>query len=232
MSGKYWSLIPGGWSIQTEVFQYVLFPLLRKKRIRYFVLGSIIWIYLGVNFMKGSFSENSAISNLAWSIERISLIPCALFFFAGILSAEIQTESVSTDRIRNFLKIHKFFTFSFLISLVLTFFANQINHSVAEALFMIMLYLGLALLVTNFHHPKLTFRWIGTHSYFIYFFHFQITLFIQRFDLTNQLSLFQGNIYLETCFWVLTIFVISFPIAELSMRLLEKPLIKLGHRIS
>ena len=33
-SSKYWSLIPGGWSIQTEIFQYYLFPWLKKSSSR------------------------------------------------------------------------------------------------------------------------------------------------------------------------------------------------------
>ena len=231
-SSKYWSLIPGGWSIQTEIFQYYLFPWLKKTSTRYQSIICLIWLYLIINFLKPLFPNYSIPWNVITAVQNLSLVPSVLFFLAGIIIAEINWDSIRIEDFQRHLKERYFLVVTVLISLSLSFFTNQVQRNIAEGIFMVLLYSTLASFFSNFSTLRKIFSWIGTHSYFIYFFHFQVILLLAHFAKVRESNPFYGNLYLETLSLLILVMILCVPMAELSMRLLEKPLIRYGHRIS
>lgn len=225
---KLWSLVPGGWSIQTEMFQYLLFPILRKKHLRLRVTTTLIAIYFICQFSVGRFNDFPVMKNLLEAIMRLNLIPSIFFFLAGMLIAETDISKVDLRSLAAGIVKNKFFVLIFMTSLLLGFFANKLQRNIAEGFFMIFLFAFLAYLMVQNSLTRIVFVKLGQYSYFLYFFHFQLILILSEFPETRSRTPFYGNIYIEFGLTVFVLLAVSVPIATLSMKYIEKPALSLS----
>lgn len=228
ISKQFWSLVPGGWSIQTEMFQYLLFPMLRHKKKRVSILTALITLYFICQFAVGKFTDFPFIENCVESLIRLNLIPSIFFFFVGILISESNIKKIDLESASNAILKNKFFVSVFMTSLTLGFFTNPLNRNIAEGLFMLFLYNLLAHLVVQNSLTRNIFKWLGQHSYFLYFCHFQVIFLLNKLPQTRARLPIYGNLYAESVVYILLIVSICAPLAALSLRFIEKPMLSLS----
>jgi peptidoglycan/LPS O-acetylase OafA/YrhL len=222
-------LVPGGWSIVSEVFFYLLFPLIRK--IKFDKLIGFLNILLVVAFVL-IYTEQSWSSLDTYGILKgylnLKLYNCLPFFIGGMLIHEISAGFRNFSQLagNNFTKLN-------VISILglLTILPNA-NGSNAEALVTLVGTLIVGLLVLKSNICSLFLIRLGKHSYFIYFFHFQLLLLIQTFYLNRYYSFMNSLslILLLPVLSILTLFV-SMIFSRLSMNLFENPSKRFIHKL-
>jgi peptidoglycan/LPS O-acetylase OafA/YrhL len=219
------SVIPGGWSIQAEVGHYLLFPFLKK-----FGILPVSLVLIIVNISTWSISKsvpnddlNSAFSQsgiLVGSWLRLGLYNTFTFFLIGIIFSYVYKEfrgwSFSSQTYKHKALDSLVFA-SLLVSLVIVPcpFGNSL-----EALFYLVSNLIVGFFVLKFNFLTLMLCKIGKVSYFIYFCHFLVLRFASYFvgDLCN----IENQLVLFLCVFTVSI-GISFLLATLSMKYIEKP---------
>lgn len=222
------TVIPGGWSIQAEVFHYVAFVALRKKSFSFifflaFATNSFTSILM---LLTTAHQESSNIfMNLFQSWIRLGFYSSSSFFLTGVLAGYIMKLGLS-----QFIMLFKTNTSmrnsltSFFVSL---FFIPTPFGKTTEALGVLVIFLIIGWALTCTSKVKTFFISFGEYSYFIYFCHFLILDLIRWLTLKNNLSfvfpLSQKILILPILFIVLTVCWI---LGKISMKYLEKPFIE------
>ena len=214
-------LVPGGWSIVSEVFFYILFPIIRKMKFDKLIVFLNILLVLAfvLTYTAQSWSSLDTYGILKGYL-NLKLYNCLPFFIGGMLIHEISTGFRNFSQLagNNLTKLN-------IISILglLTILPNA-NGSNAEAFVTLIGTLIVGLLVLKSNTFSLILIYLGKHSYFIYFFHFQLLLLIQSFYLNRNYS-FVNSISLFLLLPVLTtlVLVVSMLFSSLSMNLFENP---------
>jgi peptidoglycan/LPS O-acetylase OafA/YrhL len=214
-------LVPGGWSIVSEVFFYLLFPLIRRTKFDKLImfLNILLVIAFVLIYTEKSWSSLDTYGILKGYL-NLKIYNCLPFFIGGMLIHEI------SSGFRNFSQLAgKNLTRLNLVSILglLTILPNA-NGSNAEALVTLIGTLIVGLLVLKSNICSLILIYLGKHSYFIYFFHFQLLLLIQSFYFNRNYS-FVNSMSLLLLLPVLTtlVLIVSMLFSRLSMNLFENP---------
>jgi peptidoglycan/LPS O-acetylase OafA/YrhL len=222
-------LVPGGWSIVSEVFFYLLFPMIRKMRFNQII--ALLNVLLVVAFIL-IYTEQIWSSLDTYGILRgylnLKLYNCLPFFIGGMLVNEISAGNRNFNQLvgNNLTKLN-------VISiLALSMILPNANGSNAEALLTLVVTVILGVLVLKSKLCLLLLVYLGKHSYFIYFFHFQLLLLIQSYYLDRYYS-FMNSISLILLLPILTTFVliVSMLFSRLSMNLFENPSKRFIHKL-
>ena len=223
------SVIPGGYSIQGTVFNYLGYCLIRRIQIRTI---SIVILFLGIASFVSSriFTEES---NLLVRFLDYGFISNFIWFLLGFFSLEILRAYKSFDFSLQSLKLLKSQQITWLITLVFILpFLNAPRGNNFETMIMglFVIFIGRKLLLKKSIRHFL--GAIGRVSYFIYFFHFQI-LFLVIHYLSSKRGFFDifDSKYYELNFLLVFSLLFTFVVAvsyvggRLSWRYFENPLV-------
>jgi peptidoglycan/LPS O-acetylase OafA/YrhL len=236
LSASLWNgVIPGGWSIQAEVAHYLLFPLIRRRRLNSVlkfaalinVLTSIV--YFGRPKLD-TYPDLFLTIIDAWI--RLSLYSTIGYFLIGILSYTVFNHLKGcriTELKFSDLNIshNAFILFCISLLLVPCPFGNQIE-AIGYLLLMILISFGIL------RNQKLssTFRFLGRYAYFIYFMHFLALASVNW--ITNRLGFTTSQLGAQQIIFIL-VFLYSLTISSVlaipSMKFFERPFIKMAHNL-
>ena len=231
------TVIPGGWSIQSEVGHYILFPTLRKYGLR----KTVSWM-ICINFLTISLVYlQRHVSNIhmpkyfidvinAWV--RLDLFATFGYFLMGILSFIGYRRFRKTGELRSVFGEFGISKISFFF-LVISFLFVPLNFgrqpvAIISVIFMIAISLGIYQILSL----RRLFSFFGKYSYFIYFCHFQVlSIFsyaVNRTQFTLSIPLAQPLIFF---FLISSTLFISSIIAVASFKYFENPILKRAHSI-
>jgi peptidoglycan/LPS O-acetylase OafA/YrhL len=223
------TIVPGGWSIGTEMAFYLVFPLLwyMQKRMKWeFFISStflicIFFTFILINYLKISINNNE--------FYFFNIINQLNVFCIGIVYYIINIKNKKYNYNKKM---------SFLIFLLFTFICVitwKIHHQYSfyfVPIFCAISYWGLIDIIRNnkIYLMKI-FSAIGKVSFSIYIFHF-IIIHIFNFLLLKNLKL--DSIYENIIVFIITymlIIYISYIIGRVSNKFIEKPFINLGKKL-
>jgi peptidoglycan/LPS O-acetylase OafA/YrhL len=175
--GLWNTAIPGGWSIQAEVFHYLLFPFVRRisylRTLKILIAVNLVTLSLIYLQRHGNFPSGK-IQYLVEAWLRLNTYSTFAFFMFGAISAMIYKEYKTSHSMTTFFTESNRLAFWFL-GYLLTFitlplaFGNNI-HALGFVSFMILL----SFCIVRISMLSSFFTFIGKYSYFIYFSHFLI----------------------------------------------------------
>ena len=229
ISASLWNSVPGGWSIQAEVFHYFLFLIIRKMTIKKIMIYYSALALLSIFFFEifHEISSGSIAHSILAAYFRLNLYSTIFYFLLGVISCKLFFERNIANDLENVIDKNSniswaLIAFSLNLILPLAFGSNS-----QAVLFVFgMLLLGKVLLDIRFINSFLD--KMGKYSYFIYFVHFRLleilggkSLSIERY--IPKLLLGQADI-----FFSMLVIVISFSLllAIPSWKLFEEPLLK------
>jgi peptidoglycan/LPS O-acetylase OafA/YrhL len=227
-SSTLWNtVIPGGWSIQAEVFHYLLFVFLRRFQIAIlFLVAGILNILSSLVFLLTSSQKNfgGLFFLLADSWSRLSLFSTFSFFSIGIIFGFLIDKGFEDfiQAIRGNRKLYfslGFFTLSMFT--IPTPFGKTLEDVGTVVGFIV-----LSFYLTEKSLLNLFFVSLGKYSYFIYFAHFIVLDFVAwvtRRLVLNFDFLFSQKIILPPL--ILCVLAISWVLGYLSFRFIERPII-------
>lgn len=231
-SSDLWNaVIPGGWSIQSEVAHYLVFPIIRKYK-TLFILNSLIVVNIITLIVVSDYrirqgllknTERGSFYIETWT--RLSLFSTVGFFILGgalykwlngFGRVSILNDIKSLPLGLKVAGIGYFITF---IYLPLPFGKNY------EAIVFVTLAIILGIVLNRWDHSRRITGTIGKYSYFIYFAHF---LILDLFKLFIDYSSF-GNIgfFLFPITYLFTV-LLGLALAVPSMKFIEKPIMNLS----
>lgn len=221
----YDAFIGGAWSIQIEVFSYLVFAMARKWSTKH-----LLMLAVGINVL-GALASFWSLDGfgIVESLRRLTFQTGFNFFLFGWLIARYlprYLDRKNLQLLRN-VQIPKLWLSMWLVSFLIT---PAIYGSPIQALGAVAIYLGASLLILRAKYFSRLFIWLGNHSYFIFFAHFVILHFAAM--LAPNLS--QVNPLLScflTPFLVVAIILFIAPFAYFSMRFFERPLQKFGRTL-
>ena len=232
ISSNFWNdVVPGGWSIQSEVAHYLVFPIIRRYKALFIlnclIIVNIITLIISSDYAprKGFLGNVGTDSYYTDTWIRLSLSSTLGFFiFGGVLyklfigfsreSVLIKIKSLPLS-----LKVTGIVYFITFIYLPLPFGKTH------EAIIFCALALILGMLLNRWGFSRRIIGTIGKYSYFIYFAHF---LILDFFKLCINSSSF-GNIdwFLFPIIYIFTL-LLGLVLAVPSMKFIEKPIMNLS----
>ena len=226
LSSELWNtVIPGGWSIQSEVAHYFLFPFIRRRGIK-----NILLMTATVNFISTAMllfqSKIEALSSpmgyLSSTWLRLGLYSTFSFFLFGILAQGIHSKWNKGHHGDSWMGKE------FGIFIVSSFCVNCPQGVQIEAIGYLCINVLLAISIIQVNYIRSFLITIGNYSYFIYFVHFLILQFMYvQFNKTTVQQMFLGNqFYIFFVIFLATIFC-STVLAIPSRRYLENPIINI-----
>ena len=240
------AILPGGWSISTEMIFYLLFPLIIFffKKNMYFLCISIILMSLiifltSIFFLQPILLKYKFISHVAVN-DSFSYLYCLILnqinaFIIGMLTFALQKKII----------LKKVYFFLFIIFyLISVFFLNTKIKTGINGYFSVMFSsVAFSVLIILIHkknyesYLKKAIIKIGIVSYSIFVFHSLFIIFLSNY--TNKISLFIiDNYFLSQSFvktiefllvYLLTI-LFSYYISTITYKFIEIPGIKYGNR--
>lgn len=227
------NIVPGGWSIGTEIAFYIIFPLLYKISTRkklYKIKFFIFWVFLSLIFSQATiflvyFFTNFTLTNTNYFL-YLNIITQLPVFCIGIGYYFIEAKLKRTN-----------FTVDFLIFLLITlisiFFYWKINIEHFKSFVPFISGISFIFLFKIFrnneilNHPIL--MKIGKLSYSMYLIHFVFAWHLKLLFLDKLTKLFDPNFLLVLVF--LCSVLCSFLVSLLSHKYIEKPFINIGRLI-
>ena len=217
------TVVPGGWSIQTEVLFYCIFPFIRKLTFK-FIAISLFVLQVGYLIIKPTFSSNSSnLYNPVATFFEFGFLNSITFFVLGLLICELKNGKIA-------LKQSDILWF-FLLYTTGAFFPMT-RGSYSEALLLVFGFIFVYFFNHNTKPYTQIFGRFGKYTYFMYFIHFQILfLLVHLFNALAFVNVQFSNatnlvflIMISLCIPIVTF--ISYVLAKLSWRFFEEPLIK------
>lgn len=237
LSAPLWNtVIPGGWSIQAEMFHYVCFALIR--RIKFNRLLTVIAFLNAFTLISQSVripgtNTHSWLSILLDAWIRSGFYSSLSFFTLGILFGIIissNTQSSVRNKLDEILEEKQSKLIPFILSFILI--PTPFGYTV-EALGYVLIMILVGFLSLSSNTGSWFLRFIGKYSYFMYFAHFLILDFLKgatkNLGLNTEFQQSQKVYFLV--FYALTL-LLSTAVAIPSMRYFEGPVMKLARRKS
>jgi len=234
--GLWNTVIPGGWSIQAEVFHYLLFPFVRRisylRTLKILIVVNLATLSLIYLQRHGNFPSGT-IQYLAEAWLRLNTYSTFAFFMFGAISARIYKEYKTSHSLATFFTESNRLAFWFLAYL-LTFvtlplaFGNNI-----QALGFVSFMILLSFCIVRISMLSSFFTFIGKYSYFIYFSHFLILEGIANYLIDSDIgSLLLYPLFVPVSFTF--IFTLTLGASSLlaipSWKYFESPFIRLSRR--
>ena len=227
------TIVPGGWSIGTEVLFYIFFPFLykyfSKRTLKYLIVTIVVYslLLLAGAFCVTKLTGKIIVNSSFYYFSIINQLPAFLW---GIALYKV----IKIDGINKILK-------NYLIVLIMivsaAFFLIAWNFYSFYSFFLIVFTsglffsaLGLLFFCGSVHNAII--EKIGQRSYSIYIFHgiiciYGFPVFTKLFDLLNVQN---GNFKFIIVFLITT--CISYLFASLTYKIVEKPFIALGNKLA
>ena len=224
ISATSWNtLVPGGWSIQSEIIHYFIFWRLIKIKWESLIQ---IYILIGISTFFAQFikkdSVNYVLYDLIQSWLRLNLFSTMVYFVIGIGYSKLLSGEVKLD-IPNILKPLNLIALTVFLILPLNF-----GHNSVAAVFII-----LCILVVR-KSPEILLKFlekIGKYSYFIYFFHFiLVTVLFNFFSTKSNLPTNEPSQILMFVFFFSISLGLSFYVGAFSFKFVENPIMLLARR--
>jgi exopolysaccharide production protein ExoZ len=231
ISSRLWNdVVPGGWSIQSEVAHYLVFPIIRRYK-TLFILNFLIVLNIITLIMRSEYRPGQVLSDAggdsiyidAWI--RLSLFSTVGFFILGgvlyrwlngVGKAGILTKIKSLPLGLKITGVGYLITF---IYLPLPFGKTH------EAVIFVTFAIILGLLLNRWLLAQRVMSLIGRYSYFIYFAHF---LILDLFKLCMKYTSVENiGFFLFPTTYAFTLFL-SLALAVPSMKFIEKPIMNLS----
>lgn len=221
-----WVVVPGGWSIQNEMANYILYAFLRGQSLRVVLFTLLV---LGVAQTVSYVVQLNPYHPLE-VLGRLNAFSSACFFFFGVA---LQNFFTQTSKPKPFVsELNGRLNLALLTTVLLLLISNPLTFGNT---FGAMGFISTALLVClvlnrlGIDGPLVT---LGRLSYFVYYFHF-VALYLFAEEIWGYAKVALGLPPLAfqavlTFSFVGLCFVSSVPLAALSWRFIEKPLISLG----
>ena len=224
ISATSWNtLVPGGWSIQSEIAHYLFFWRLIKIKWESLVK---IYILIGISTFLAQFIKKDLVNNFLFDVIqswlRLNLFSTIVYFLIGIgysklLSGEIKFHLAFLVKPMNFIALTVF------LILPLNF-----GHNSVAVVFIL-----LCLLVVR-NSPKILLKFlekIGKYSYFIYFFHFiMVTVLFNFFSTKSNLPVNEASQILMFLLFFSISLGLSFFVGAFSFKVIENPIISVARR--
>jgi peptidoglycan/LPS O-acetylase OafA/YrhL len=236
-SNLYNVVLPGGWSIQAEVFHYAIFPIVRRMNFQQLIqILTIINLITAIIFflepvisrITGSFVQTPL---EAWI--RLNLYSTFGWFLLGMIGYQFLSDfrvdkDIGATIVRLGLQNPKLIAFYFFTWMLVPL--NFGNNLEAMGFCLIFLTIANGILGTKF--PKQIMRLLGKYSYFIYFIHFQVLAIIMlaakdaKLDLSSIPA--QPLIFIALLLFTLTISVF---LGKISFSIYESPMMRFSQKI-
>jgi peptidoglycan/LPS O-acetylase OafA/YrhL len=235
IAGGLWNtVIAGGWSIQAEVAHYLIFPIMRNRS-----MAQILQILTLTNLLTGVMAiTRPKLGNLpefllqlidAWL--RLSLYSSTGYFVIGAFAFLIYGQIKEVKSLKSQIN-HEIPWMSASLYLLSTLFIPCPFGSQIEAIGYLAIMILISFCVLNSNFLNTFFQNLGKYSYFIYFIHFLILDLVTFF--LNKIN-FIGSIIGSQQILFLMIFSIALGVSILvalpSMKYLERPILKIAHRV-
>jgi len=225
LSSNLWnSVIPGSWSIQSEICHYLLFPFIRRHALHKVMMAMAminllsIFVLLGQSEIKLMSPELHALVS-TWL--RLGLYSTFSFFLAGVMAQRYFR--------RNEIGISEVFwnSKSFFFFVLTSFCVNCPQGVQIEAIGYLLCNLLLASSLANYPKLGAFFSFLGQYSYFLYFSHFLVIQFVISFLSSRNMTFdFEGDQIIIFCIIFIFTLTCSLAFALPSYRFIEKPLIR------
>jgi peptidoglycan/LPS O-acetylase OafA/YrhL len=222
------SIVPGGWSIATEVLFYFLFPFLYSfvknysfRKIIYLIILYTL-IHVLVLIFAGKFLQFEKIENNSFYyysiINQFPVFLCGIAMFNAIKNSSVKK---------------RFFGSIFFISFILLIFMWQYNELFSFVLIPVFsgiafMSLGCSLSIIDYRFKL--FELIGKLSYSIYIFHFVFSWYIIVL-IDKKISFLGINIYLLYSVYLLITLVFSVLIGLFTEKYIERYFVGVGKKI-
>jgi peptidoglycan/LPS O-acetylase OafA/YrhL len=219
------TLVPGGWSIQSEILHYLLFWWLLKIKWNnlvaiYILLGTLTFIS---QFIKEG-TVNNFIYNLIQSWIRLNLFSTIVYFLLGMAYSKILGNKFKINR-KSALSFKNLLAALVFLSLPLNF-----GHNSIAIIFIIS-----SVYIVKISPQKLLriLSKIGKYSYFIYFSHFVVIDGIYDFYSTQTIiqSYETSQMLMFLIFFSLSL-GLSFIMGHFSFRFIEYPIINSARKLT
>jgi peptidoglycan/LPS O-acetylase OafA/YrhL len=229
LSPLLWGVVPGGWSIQNEMANYFLYALLRRRSLR-----AVLWTLVSLGLAQSlSYIVHLDAYHPLEVLGRLNAFSSACFFYVGVVfqillsSGENQKDFVNELKEKPNLILFATILLALIVN-PLTF-GNAIG---AMGFILVAVLFGLFLNRLGADGPLAI---LGRLSYFIYFSHFAVLyLFADPiWSYSKGLSALAPIAFqaVLTFAFLALCFLVSTPLAALSWRYIEKPIIHLGERL-
>ena len=216
--------VPGGWSIQTEVYHYLLFPVFNKIKLTW-VLSFLFVMQLGMISFNVEFGKSLIIS---------AFLTSPYWFVCGVLLSRIVRRLNNVSEEKEISKPVNLFLFVGSTALTLTLDGPFVSQWIT----MVVVLVGLCLAIllqqyVPFVNKKM--KDVGTYSYGIYFNHF-IFVVPLGFLIGYMSSFAPKELYLPALisYSVVGFFIaiaLGFMVAKIMYKFYEKPMLDKARKI-
>ena len=210
-------VIPGGWSIQIEIFHYLIYLFIRKKSAISICIIGIFSNIICLALIHNSYELTSSLQKIFTSFTLNSTFwyfASGIFFVKTIGQINKKKGTLEVAR-KHFLDLTLYMTYS-LSTFALPLYSGPHLLALVFVFFAIIA----SMLISATIVPRKMAQIIAKYSYFMYFFHFIQIKLIERYSLS---SYFSDSIEFYCVLYLVIIMISGIPIAILSYRYFEIP---------
>jgi peptidoglycan/LPS O-acetylase OafA/YrhL len=223
-----WNVVPGGWSIQNEIFNYIVWGLLKGR-------SNLHFLALILSFGVVQTTSYLLVLDAFHPLEvlgRLNLFSSLCFFYLGTLLWMLTSNSQhGASSLSNRFSRRELYVSALILVLAVI---NPLTFGNTIGAFG---FIAIALVAT---YVLLKLEWgriliaLGKRSYFMYFAHFVVlyTLTSPIWKLSAEFAPMPPLVFqaVLTAVFVLICIAISYPLAALSWRIFEKPILSIGSK--
>jgi peptidoglycan/LPS O-acetylase OafA/YrhL len=210
-------VIPGGWSIQIEIFHYMIFLFIRKRGVIFICIIGIFSNLICLALIHNPYELANSLQKIFTSFTLNSTFwyfASGIFFVKAIREINMKKTALEVAR-KHCLELTLYITYS-LSTFALPLYSGPHLLALVFVFFSIIA----SKLISATIVPRKMAQIIAKYSYFMYFFHFIQIKLIERYSLS---SYFSDSIVLYCVLYLVAIMILGIPIAILSHRYFEMP---------
>lgn len=211
--GYSFDIVPGGWSIQLEMFNYALFAYLIKFGLRKIIYFTLTILFIGSVFIKLE-SDNGGILLIKNYLFNFNIISSFTYFLLGIIFFHVSCQmkkKIFSILVKEF---YIYFIFGVLLIMLLIFHPIKSGSNLEGICFITvsLIFAKILLFFTNFINYKSFFMIIAKHSYTVYFLHFIVISFFIHAEILHYFGRTYYGLFSLTATILAISLVFSFPI--------------------
>ena len=229
VSGSLWnSVIPGGWSIQSEVLNYILYPIIRLRTESFvLILLTVInclTIMLNQLFDRIETFQNTHFYDIFLAYLRLNFAVSFGYFFLGIIAFRVMKKGLLKKLPNENSK--KIIMFNFMLSIFCISFIGlpSVSGPQHESIAFIFLSLVMVRLIIPIKPIRAFLIMLGKHSYFLFYSHIQILTAVSFLATVMHPNLLAKNdklLFLELITFTITTSIVF---GRFSSAYIEKPI--------
>lgn len=227
------TVIPGGWSIQAEVFHYVFFPIIKrfkpKNILRLLIIINVITLFFVKYSLGNSNIEKISRSYFVLAWIRLNFFSTIGYFMLGYFLSHLNVKELNTHSAFEKLKhIGLLEIFLYAISFLLL----PLNFGIQ---YQSLIYVGIMLFFNSILFKQVLINKflcsLGKYSYFIYFCHFLVLDALRYFMIrTNLIILPENSQVFFFLFFFLIAITLSLFLGRISFKYIEFPIMDRAKR--